>query len=305
MNQIRNIAASTRCTVNQRRRGLRKDGDSIFRFLASSGSLYQYHYHDKKNKPPKSTVCFSSSSTITGIDKGTKSWERSAQLVKNTDVNNKYLDVIRADHDPTLQVKTMEDELRGTMGKALGKQGEKICNALRVLHEERIKYYRFILDIGQNVEVEQVAQNNNTTTAAIENTDESPTDSNMEQKIHQISFQKLSPTQQQQMVSILETYNQYLKKAKQARWELTVHRQAVGFIVNNNKFVQMKFPLPLPLPYPHDLDYDDLSIGIGNDPTKRTCCTSSGNEKKYVGNEAVERNFGDQLSWWEQIGRWR
>jgi hypothetical protein len=43
-------------------------------------------------------------------------------------------------HDPSLHVKTIEDELKGTIGKALGRQGEKVLMYARRMHAERERY---------------------------------------------------------------------------------------------------------------------------------------------------------------------
>jgi hypothetical protein len=161
-----------------------------------------------------------------------KSWERSAKLVKSTDVNNQYLEHIRTEHDPSLHVKTIEDELRGTMGKALGRQGEKIMFALRRMEEQRRR-----LDTleGCNNEIRECV--------------------------------------------IL--YNQFREEAKQARWELVVQRQAIGFLVNNQKVVHEKYPIGDALPLPQD-------DGTLPEPKIKE-----------------KQEFGDQLDWWQRIGRWR
>ena len=132
-----------------------------------------------------------------------KSWERGARLVKNTQVENNYLEHIRASHDPSLHVKTIEDELKGTIGKALGKQGEKVMTYLKAMDQERQRYELLLQD-------------------------------------HQITDQTVIETAQK--------YNEHRKKCLQARWELMVHRQAVGFIVGNHKYVVDTFPIGDPLP---------------------------------------------------------
>jgi len=45
------------------------------------------------------------------------SWERGAKLVKDVDkVSNRYLEAIRETHDPSFHIKTIEDELKETIG---------------------------------------------------------------------------------------------------------------------------------------------------------------------------------------------
>jgi hypothetical protein len=96
-----------------------------------------------------SSLAFSSSSSngsgsgpysAKGPGQQLKSWESGAKLVKNTTVENKYLDHIRDVHDPSQHLKTIEDELKGTIGQALGKQGQKILLYARLMEQERNKY---------------------------------------------------------------------------------------------------------------------------------------------------------------------
>ena len=164
-----------------------------------------------------------------------KSWERSARLVKDTDVTNPYLEHIRAAHDPALHIKTLEDELRGTMGKALGRQGEKILSALKGMEEQR-KQWDELVD-SDNVE---------------------------------------------QLTECVELHNQYRKEAIQARWELVVQRQAIGMLVNNQKFVHDAYPIGDALPLPGDEMKTEVKAG-----------------------ESSDKQFGDQLDWWQKVGRWR
>lgn len=133
-------------------------------------------------------------------------WERQAVVVKDTEnEKSKYLETIRAEHDPSLHLKTIEDELLGTIGKALGKQGDKIAYAMHCMKKEYTKYEQIL---------QQIQQNNTT-----------------------------NPTLQKQLIAIAEQYNNYRKNAIQARWELLVHRQACGFTVNNHKVVYENYPI--------------------------------------------------------------
>ena len=192
----------------------------------------------------------------------TTSWERGAKVVKNTDTSNQYLEHIRDMHDPSLHLKTIEEELLGTMGKALGKQGEKIIDAVRKMNTEKETYDRIILNLNSNID--------------------------------RTDFNSLPRQTQQELASIILNYNRFQKEAMHARWELIVHRQAVGFIVNNHKTVTEKFPIPPVWDLPHGFETDDF---VSNNITgKMTSSTIS---------EPVKRNFGDQLDWWEQIGRWK
>ena len=119
-----------------------------------------------------------------------KSWESGARMVKNPKINNEYLDHIRDMHDPSLHLKTIEDELKGTIGKALGKQAQKIVAALRQMNEQYIRYEALLENEENGLDME-------------------------------------SP----EVVEVAKKYNFYRKQAHQYRWELIVHRQAVGFTV--------------------------------------------------------------------------
>lgn len=164
------------------------------------------------------------------------SWERNAVLVKNTDINNQYLEHIRDTHDPALHIKTLEDEIRGSMGKALGKQGEKVLYYIELMKNEREQHLK------------------------------TPND-----------------------VECARRHNEYRKQALQARWELMVHRQAVGFIINNQKFVNKHFPIDDAIPM-------DGNISTTNQDQKLNKDDVAGSKK------AILR---DQLDWWERVGRWR
>ena len=69
-------------------------------------------------------------------------WERMAIAVKYSEKesNSNYMNTIRATHDPALELKTVEDELKGTIGKALGRQGYKIMHAKQLMEKELQRY---------------------------------------------------------------------------------------------------------------------------------------------------------------------
>jgi hypothetical protein len=167
--------------------------------------------------------------------------------VKNSKVENQYLEHIRAIHDPSQHIKTIEDELKGTIGKALGKQGEKVNQYLRAMEQEK-RAFRRLLD----------EEHKNYSDAAVADT------------IHK--------------------FNAYRKDAIQARWELIVHRQAVGFTVGNQSFIMAKFPIDDPLPTA------DEAIRL----TELGKCGKGETSK-----EDEVKKFGDQLQWWQRIGRWK
>ena len=190
----------------------------------------------------------SSQTTVTGPTTSLKSWQSGAKLVKNTQVENKYLDHIREVHDPSQHIKTIEDELKGTIGKALGKQGQKVLMYLRAMEQQRKEFDELIEDDDSG----------DASTAA--------------------AARKLQ--------TIVEKHNQYREDCLKARWELIVHRQAVGFIVGNHKYVTEKFPIGEPLPNQLEQGDDDEASPPPD-------------------NEKSSKKFGDQLDWWQTIGRWR
>uniref|UniRef100_A0A6U3PTY6 Uncharacterized protein n=1 Tax=Ditylum brightwellii TaxID=49249 RepID=A0A6U3PTY6_9STRA len=176
----------------------------------------------------------------------TQSWERSAKLVKNTTVSNKYLEHIRDVHDPSQHVKTIEDELRGTMGKALGKQGHKVMSEIQCMDKEKALYDALV--------ARYLEQN--------------------------------SMSLKEGIIQHAQQYNEARKRAIKARWELLVHRQAVGFTVGNHDVVNKMFVIEeaLPLEMP----------------------SSSPNEKEKEKEEKPKKEvFGNQLDWWQRIGRWK
>lgn len=166
-------------------------------------------------------------------NKKANAWERTAVQVKEVELyNDKYIDRIRETHDPSLQIKTLEDELKGTIGKALGKQGEKILYNLQCMKQE----YEY----------------------AVENNGK-----NYNQHV--------------------QKYNEYRKAAIQARWELMVHRQAAGFIIDNHQFVQKHYPIPDAI----SLSPEDSTAKIDNN------------------NDDPGTKFTGQLDWWQRVGRWK
>jgi hypothetical protein len=169
----------------------------------------------------------------------TTTWERSAARVKNTNIsNNSYLEAIRDTHDPSMHLKTIEDELKATIGQALKRQGDKIFAAVQRMAQVFAQY-------------EELLQEHET--------------------MHHADVQACA-----------ERYNEIRKEAIQARWELIVHRQAAGFIVNNHKYIMEHYPISGALP----LSEEEAAGQTTTDP-----------EPKKV--------FGDQLDWWQRIGRWR
>lgn len=137
-----------------------------------------------------------------------KTWERSAKLVQNTNIQTQYLEKIRQVHDPNQHVKTLEDELMGAMAEALRKQSNKI-------------YFEY------NIMKEQL----------------------------EIYLDKSSSLKRRQEARII--FNERCVAAKRAKWELIVHRQAIGFRIKNHDTVNDMFPIPPPLP---EIDIDEIEF---------------------------------------------
>jgi hypothetical protein len=199
----------------------------------------------------------------------TTSWERSAKLVKNTTVQNKYLEHIRDIHSPEMHVKTMEDEIKGTMGMALAKQAQKIESYTTLMQEQLDKYQLQLLN-------EQQQKDADDSSAADERR---PYDDPKEMAD-----------------SIAKVYNGFREEAIQARWQFIVHRQAVGFITDNQKLVFEKFPIEDALP--EKTQTLATTVDDDDDNTDESPTQQPSEEKKQV-------IFGDQLDWWEKIGRWK
>ncbi|KAL7524349.1 hypothetical protein ACHAWF_000913 [Thalassiosira exigua] len=205
--------------------------------------------------PPPSALSAASSRALSSRSRkssppsksASQTWERSAKLVKNTDVSNPYLDAVRSEVvDPALQLKTIEDELCGAIGKALGRQGEKVLFALREMDEARFECAEAI---GRN------------------------------------SLEEASRS--------AARHNEARERAIKARWELLVHRQAVGFIVDNHRVVHETFPIGEALPVDAEAMRARMAAGGGDD--------AASSERP----PPAETRWGDQLSWWQRVGRWK
>jgi hypothetical protein len=217
-----------------------------------------------------------------GLD---KTWQRTAVQVKNTNDfnNNPYIDAIRRTHDPVQHVKTIEEELKGTIGRALGKQGEKVFRAVHSMQAEYREYERLtslLLLQQQRAEKQQQQPVEDGTNLAVE-----------------------------ALQLTVERYNRYRDQAVTARWELTVHRQAAGCIVGNHQYVQNAYPIGAKLVMPPDL-LQLLLDRRGADGTSstidKTTTRTTPQQLQHGGGETTKKKkFTDQLDWWQNIGRWK
>ena len=231
----------------------RSQEDKMTRLMILSAHNIILCHHRTHPHPRRLMLSLHTSSVDKSPTKPSTSWERGAKLVKKTDVTNQYLDKVRAEVDPALlQIKTIEDELCGAIGKALGKQGDKVLIAIRKMKEEHLQYIEHI----KNQSYEQALQ------AAL-------------------------------------SYNEARKNAIKARWELLVHRQAVGFTVDNHSVVHSTFPIGPALPS----KIDDITPKIDGDGT--TTKQANADVTTTSSEQPQKKIWGDQLSWWQRVGRWK
>ncbi|KAL7541499.1 hypothetical protein ACHAXR_010971 [Thalassiosira sp. AJA248-18] len=204
---------------------------------------------------PSTSFSSSSFQSPKSQSKQPSTWERSAKLVKNTDVtNDPYLEQVRAEVvDPALYLKSIEDELCGAIGKALGRQGEKVLFAIRDMTAEHTQYLEHL-------------QNQ--------------------------SFEKA--------IQAAKRHNECRKRALTARWEFLVHRQAAGCTVDNHQVVHKTFLIGDALPVKMEELLATVSGVDGENPTQHTLDANPASAK-----QPTKKVWGDQLSWWQRVGRWK
>jgi hypothetical protein len=94
-----------------------------------------------------------------------------------------------------------------------------------------------------------------------------------------------------------------------------VHRQAAGFIVNNYQDVDKYHPIGAKL---STVDKSAVRVDSGGsggeaadgDSTSSSAAaaaagTDGGTAEGTAAPKPEEKKFGDQLDWWQEIGRWR
>ena len=92
-------------------------------------------------------------------------------------------------------------------------------------------------------------------------------------------------------MTIIWNYNKFRKEALHARWELIVHRQAIGFTVGNHNSVTRKFPIPESWDLPEGCTYDLIKDDSSGDMRSEISANS----------ESLKRNFSGEMSWWKQF----
>jgi hypothetical protein len=160
--------------------------------------------------------------------------------------------VVRQEVDPAAHLKTIEDELCAAIGKALGRQGEKVQCAICEMKEHHAQYMQFLHAQAYKDASESALRHNDARTRAV-----------------------------------------------QFRWELLVHRQAVGFTVDNHSVVHRTFPINDALP----VDLDEIKIAT----EMLTDINNANSNENITSEQPVKKKkvWGDQLSWWENMGRWK
>ena len=194
------------------------------------------------------------STNNTTTTSSTTAWERTAVRCKDPKQHdNKYIQEIRTTvHDsPAMHLKSLQDELQSAVGQALGRQGAKVLRAIQAVHAIQDEY-------------EQLLMNNN----------------------------KHDPHNHAHLIQqCIERHAKARQAAVQVRWELMVHRQAAGFLVNNHAVVTETFPIPGPI-VPNDNDEEKSETGKG--------------QSGIAASEASRKpQYGDQLDWWQRVGRWK
>ena len=181
----------------------------------------------------------------------TTAWERTAVRCKDPKQHdNKYIQEIRTTvHDsPAMHLKSLQDELQSAVGQALGRQGAKVLRAIQVVHAIQAEYEQLLM------------------------------------KNH-----KHDPHNHAQLIQqCIERHDKARQAAIQVRWELKVHRQAAGFLVNNHAVVTETFPIPGPI----------VRSDNGEDKHYKS-------ETEKASEASRKQQYGDQLEWWQRVGRWK
>jgi hypothetical protein len=206
-------------------------------------------------------------------------WQRGAVQVKNTDLRNPYLDAIRRTHDPIQHIKTVEEELKGTIGRALGKQGEKILMAVQCM-EEHWRDYERLLSLRPDHQGRDATATGSTTISSTT-------------MLHDRNEELLHET--------VRRYNHYRDQALTARWELTVHRQAAGCIIGNHQYVTQAYPIGAKLDVPSIAAHPQPVVSGTNTSDATTTTTAAVPPPPPP--QQKKKRFTDQLEWWQTIGR--
>ena len=176
----------------------------------------------------------------------------------------------------------------GTIGKALGRQGEKVTYALKLMKKEYHHYQQFLL-------IQEDEENKIRKGTTLPKSPSIKQYSNSNLKNSNVTS---TPNVFSTMKQSVERYNQYRKDAIQARWELMVHRQAIGCIVNNQQYVMEHYPIPEAIILP--IQYSSNCTNNKDHPD-----SGSSSVQQQPQQPIKKKKFTDQLDWWQTIGRWK
>jgi lysozyme family protein len=159
----------------------------------------------------------------------------------------------------------------GSIGSALGKQSGKIMNFTALMEKELENYH----DVLQQQQQQQQTANGTDGTIGADTA--------------------------VLLEEIAAKHNELREHALKSRWELTVHRQAAGFIVNNYQDVDKYHPIGAKLTADKPVRMDDGVDGA----SASSVGTDVSNAEERAAEKPAVKKFGDQLDWWQEIGRWR
>jgi ABC-type transporter Mla subunit MlaD len=186
-------------------------------------------------------------------------------------------------------VQTIEDELKATIGQALGRQGRKLLTALQGMQREWQHYQ----ELCQAIDACNSAASTATSTLSTNreqlsstSTKQPPTETNNDLLV----FAQLNQS--------IERYNALRQAALTARWELLVQRQAAGFVVNNHAHVTQHYPIPAALP---TLSKENFKNGTKSTHASSLLANAQGPPPEAPPPPGAQK----ALDWWQRVGRWK
>ncbi|GMH79655.1 hypothetical protein TrLO_g1228 [Triparma laevis f. longispina] len=169
--------------------------------------------------------------------------------------NDQYLDAMaKATSGPQSNVKLVEEELQEEVAAALNKQATKVLMAIEKAQVLRSKVESELAEL-KSLKVPELKALCKELNVAVRG------------KKDDLVKRCLSTEK-------LLDFETTRKAAYHARWELGIHRQACGFVTNNQQFIETHYKIPEKI----DLFEEEKKEG---------------------------KVFTDQLDWWQSKGRWR
>jgi hypothetical protein len=220
-------------------------------------------------------------------------WERTARKVKDTnkDRHNAYMEAIRATHDPAWQVQTIEDELKATIGQALGRQGRKLLTALHGMQREWQHYQELGRAIERNSALLTTVTSSSSNRNQVPNSPANSTNTTGTDQPNHVLWDELHKS--------VERYNALRQLALTARWELMVQRQAAGLVVNNHAHVTRHYPIPAALPLPSSSSSENF-LDDAPPPLLAAAAAAAAEPPPEAPLPAQKA-----LDWWQRVGRWK